>query len=323
MAKPSDLPEWGTDATFTTGPETGSNVVVEPSSGYKGQGFVPDALFIGPYVNWVLNLIYQWVAYLQNLHNETTGFLDQNYTWTGAHTFNTAQATFAQEIQANGGVNANGATVTTAGGSLLTVGGGVTTGGGDIQTGGAGEIEIFNATTGNFNFTGTAPERRVRIPILSGKPVFSSSTDQYDNGAWGVNEAVATNRLTTFLSTHTYRLEYSMPYGAELTEVRALVNQTDDSGGSGMSVLVEKWESNPTTLATTIHALNSTGTSNGNATGDTLVAVDTSAESERTFDAEGSLLVIEITSSNSADALAPDFIKAIDITFNDPGPRNY
>ncbi len=63
MAQPTDLPTWATDATFTTSPEAGENgndTKVDPGAPYRAQGFVPKLTFVGAYLNYILNVIYQW-----------------------------------------------------------------------------------------------------------------------------------------------------------------------------------------------------------------------------------------------------------------------
>lgn len=85
MSKPASLPTWATDTNIASGSETGTPTKVEPSSGYKTQGLVPGLNFIGPYFNWLLNLVYQWCAYLDALPSETA-FVGANFAWTGTHT---------------------------------------------------------------------------------------------------------------------------------------------------------------------------------------------------------------------------------------------
>lgn len=76
--KPSALPLWASDTNFSTGPESGTPVKVEPSTGAKQQGWVPGQPWRGPRMNWWQNLVYQWTQYLDDL-------AAQNFAWTGTH----------------------------------------------------------------------------------------------------------------------------------------------------------------------------------------------------------------------------------------------
>lgn len=86
MAKPTNLAVWGGDTNFSSGPESGSPVKVEPSAGAKAQGWVPGQPFRGPRLNWWQNTVASWIAYLDNLPAESA-FLGAAYTWTAAHVF--------------------------------------------------------------------------------------------------------------------------------------------------------------------------------------------------------------------------------------------
>ena len=51
MAKPTRLPEWATDATYTSGSDIGQPVSVEPSLAFKKQGTVPGTSYKGSHEN--------------------------------------------------------------------------------------------------------------------------------------------------------------------------------------------------------------------------------------------------------------------------------
>lgn len=87
MAKPSRLPVWSTDTNLSSGPASGSPTKVEPSSGYKTQGFVPGNKFLSQYVNDVLNVNYQWAAYLDSGVWEDDIFLTGNMAITGHYAY--------------------------------------------------------------------------------------------------------------------------------------------------------------------------------------------------------------------------------------------
>lgn len=313
MAKPSTLPVWATDATFTSGPETGSNVVVEPSSGYKTQGFVPDANFVGPRVNWLLNLIYQWVLYLQNLHTETTGFLDQDYTWTGTHTFDTEEATFTQEIQATGGVNAAGAgfdTTTgsytsTSGGSFITTSGNFTsTSAGDHRTTGAGAFEVSNATgTDSFAFTGTKPTRTISIDLTSG----------YGSSAW----TVASDAVTGDETGTTWRKMISLPHGAVVSGIRfGAIQSTYPAATSEGGLRVVYRARSGGTLGADVSPT-------GYATLTQAAANEyTHSFSPFTIDNAANNYYVEVRSLTHGSVASTSFTY-VEIDIEDPGPRNF
>jgi hypothetical protein len=64
MAKPGTVTTWSTDTNIATGTEAGTPTKVAPSAGFIAQGLVPGDLFVGPYVNWLINAICGWIAYL-------------------------------------------------------------------------------------------------------------------------------------------------------------------------------------------------------------------------------------------------------------------
>lgn len=69
MSKPTDIPEWSTDANFPAGtdPWSGTPTTVEPSSGQKAAGWNPSQRPPAQYLNWWQNLVYQWVAWLDSI----------------------------------------------------------------------------------------------------------------------------------------------------------------------------------------------------------------------------------------------------------------
>jgi len=116
LAKPLSTTTWATDATITTSPdatENGATPVVDPGAGYRGQGFVPGLPFVGTYVNYVLNLLCQWIVYLNGITTDAQ-FLASLFAWTGTHTFTPSTA-------ATNGITATGNT--TGAGGRFTGGG--------------------------------------------------------------------------------------------------------------------------------------------------------------------------------------------------------
>lgn len=72
MPAPATRPTWATDATFTSGPDSGepTKETPAPSSGVRAQGLVPGAEFTGQRFNWILNLVGAWIDFFAD-------FLDQ------------------------------------------------------------------------------------------------------------------------------------------------------------------------------------------------------------------------------------------------------
>jgi hypothetical protein len=88
VSKPAQLPVWATDATFTSGPASGDAVRVEPSAGYKHQGWVPDQNPLAEYLNWKDYTTYLWCQYLNGLPTDPD-FVGEDFTWSGVHEFDT------------------------------------------------------------------------------------------------------------------------------------------------------------------------------------------------------------------------------------------
>src|SRR3990172_6473422 len=104
--KPPTLPTWSTDGGTT----------VEPSAGQKAAGFAVGTKPPARWVNWVLNLVFQWTQYL----NAPVG------TGAGAGIAATGGTTSGPGLQGTGGApNGSG-----------LVGTGVGTGAGVLGTGG-------------------------------------------------------------------------------------------------------------------------------------------------------------------------------------------
>lgn len=74
--KPTKLPEWASSGSGQT-PD-----ITEPTSTKKGKGWIVEKPAHDVF-NWILNIIYLWCAYLDDLTN-------QALTWTAAHVFSVA-----------------------------------------------------------------------------------------------------------------------------------------------------------------------------------------------------------------------------------------
>ena len=126
MSKPTNLPNWATDGTE----------IIEPSAAKKAKGHISGEQPIPQYVNWVLNLIYLWIVWLNGLWaSDGSLTLDNNANLT---------------LQGTGSI--------TAGTGGITVGSG-----GDVTLQGTGYLKSGNFTssfgfdTAGWNSSGAAP----------------------------------------------------------------------------------------------------------------------------------------------------------------------
>lgn len=66
MPKPSEVPEWATSATYTGGPEAGTNTKTDPGASRKAEGWEPAAKPPAQEFNWWWNLVGSWVDWLDS-----------------------------------------------------------------------------------------------------------------------------------------------------------------------------------------------------------------------------------------------------------------
>lgn len=92
MPAPSTVPTWATDATFTSGPKSGSPTKITPSSGAQAQGEVPGDSYRAERHNWLFNLVCGWLAWLATI-NTQSDFLNRTFAWVAQHTFSVAPIT--------------------------------------------------------------------------------------------------------------------------------------------------------------------------------------------------------------------------------------
>ena len=78
MAKPTTLPVFATDATYTSGPKNGQNTKVAMDSGDTGQGNIPEQPPDAQKFNWWMHWVCQWLAYVDELDpvNLLTFYMD-------------------------------------------------------------------------------------------------------------------------------------------------------------------------------------------------------------------------------------------------------
>lgn len=66
MSRPTTTPEWSTDAAYPAGadPWSGTDTKVEPTSGVKATGAVPQVGFGAQQFNWLVDNLSNWINYL-------------------------------------------------------------------------------------------------------------------------------------------------------------------------------------------------------------------------------------------------------------------
>jgi hypothetical protein len=117
VPKPSTLPQWATNASTT----------VNPSAGRKATGWIPGDKPAARHVNWLFNLIYQWIQWVNDLANQT-------WVWNGSHSFNAG-------LTSGGDIDASAHNITSA--TIHTTGIGTFDGGADM-----GSDKITNVANG-------------------------------------------------------------------------------------------------------------------------------------------------------------------------------
>jgi hypothetical protein len=215
MAKPVTLPVWGTDTNLATGTESGQTVKLEPSLGVKQQGFVPGKYAPARWYNWLLNLIYTWVVYLDGLATDAQ-FLASNFAFTGANTHAGAE-TFNGTVECNSTIQMDGAATAN---STLVVAGATTLNGAalcnaGLSLGGANEAVFISAPVAEWRFVGLAHAvTDVAEPATS---VYSRNvlTGITFRGAAGNSGAV--------------QLPLSLPYGTSFDSLRFGFRPTVDN----------------------------------------------------------------------------------------------
>lgn len=70
MPRPAQLPTFATDATYSSGPESGLATKVAYTSGELAQGHRPASAPAAPKLNWWKNLVGQWVTWLGDFFDD-------------------------------------------------------------------------------------------------------------------------------------------------------------------------------------------------------------------------------------------------------------
>lgn len=69
MSRPDKFPDWATDATYSSGPDSGLPTKLEPTSGEKASGYIRGQRPPARKMNWQLGKIGDWVRYLDEQHD--------------------------------------------------------------------------------------------------------------------------------------------------------------------------------------------------------------------------------------------------------------
>ncbi len=64
--RPAELPNWATDANYSTGPFAGQPTKLNPAAGVKAQGFYPEQPGSSRHQNWWQNNVGEWATYFDN-----------------------------------------------------------------------------------------------------------------------------------------------------------------------------------------------------------------------------------------------------------------
>lgn len=266
MAKPASLPSWATDTNLASGTETGSSVKLEPSAGTKAQGFVPGLGFVGRWVNWWANLVYQWCQYLDTLPTESA-FLNAAFNWTGTQNF---RGTTRIDHASNELLYGDGAGATATRSRVI-------------------QINVMGGLSGSD----AVPSIYARIPEAAGSGYLTFPIDA------APQEAL---------------FPLNLPSGSTITRVRAVV--TPGVGTGNMDLILYRHTPNYVSPGSGTAATRTTlDTSSG--TGAQLLDSGTISHSVTTSTQTFTVGVLNDNNTNNA------YLAAIEVTFSDPGPRNF
>jgi hypothetical protein len=311
VSKPiiADL-DWASDANFSAGPDVGQPTKVEPADPYKAQGLVPGEEFLGAYMNWLLHELVLWAGYVDGLPTDPD-FVDEDFAWGGSHTF-------TEPV-----LMTNGSTTTTfAVGTLLTSSSietgsidaddidatstihadGLVTSNTGFTTNTTHSFSIVNASSGNYNFTGTLPRLTATITACGGQGSAAWVPDGGD--PWAVNIAASPDVADVWYK------EVHLAHGANVVEFNAIMSQSADTATDMVVALVRV---HPTTdVETPIADTTAVVFSGTKSTGPAWTG-------NHTVDASYSYFV-KATGCDAAGTSC-SFYKAF-IEYDNPGPRN-
>lgn len=255
-AKPSSTPLWATGGTFTSGDQIGDDIILEPTLAYKMQGNVPGRGIPARFLNWWMNLAYQWMEYLKDglFSGGVVACVDGPVRARSAYDYEWCDAA--------------GATTTKAVVKMLPLLG-------------------FYSNNGNFVWTLSAP-----------------STAKLSN------VSPSTSDFVTWT--------FTLPKNAVLTQIRLGVTQavaatTDKIQVKAFRVVHGKSEP----FSHTVTQFGSTTYLDGATGDDVITLIDTAQQTA------GSEFVLQLRASDGGTDPGPeDQVHWIEVSFNDPGPRN-
>lgn len=333
--------EWATNATISGSPIVGQNGLTtkdDPGLATRQAGGVPGKGIRARTLNFLLHQFYSWAAYLSDgaltgAHSVTNS--TGNVAFTVANTGASQAVTITQSTS---GGTAVGITQSNASATALSVAmpaaasvvaasfeGGIDVTAGDVvaplgirQMAAAG---IYLRDTQDYQYCSSAgsastPSRTIMLPLSDGFPSGNWQLGTPVTGEWWLE-------VSSPASSDKVRWEFHLPSGAELTQVRAGVDQ---GATAGADMTLSLWR--------IAYDKSSTGTSGSldpsvNQLGSTQTAADSGTDVLAISGLTESFLrsdqgfIVEITASNSGSGSDPDKILWVEVTFKDPGPRNY
>jgi len=297
MAKPPTL-NWSSDATFTSGPESGQTTKLAPSAGYIAQGWVAGNEAPARYMNWALNRLSAWSIYLDNLPNETD-FTNANFTWGGDHIFN-GDVDFNDPVEFTDAVNFVVAPTFPAGFSAA----GFVATPGDIGLGGPSNEVLYTDALG----VSTARPRQVMINLADG--VLSSNTGGAVHAAYIANSGYWTWPSTSGMIA----FPIHVPRGAVLGNIR--IGVSNQSGGTAnVSVnYLAKAVNKTTPSSSTVLTATTPASQNISAGADHIFTLPTTVP----LAIDNSIQEWFVTVTGQVDCR----LHWIEVNYLDPGPRN-
>lgn len=129
MSRPTVLPEWATDTDYPSGTDDWSSqpTKVEPSSGEKGTGFIPQDEMAADKLNFILGNHADWIVYLESITGRFGDGSDGDVVLDGVNTFSWASLvsdvyTLSRDVFFNDVDISSGVTVHTNGFRFLAKG---------------------------------------------------------------------------------------------------------------------------------------------------------------------------------------------------------
>lgn len=306
MSKPDNLYEWATDpdATF------------EPSSDLKAAGHVTGERPPPRVHNWLWNGAHRWIKYLDKLHEEAQ-FLNKAYHFTntfevdGETTLNDAVSVTAGGVEVSGGgllVSSGGVVVSGAGDVLIASGGSLLVDTAQVFTNVTLNGSSSEALYADASGTPTPRAHTVLVPLEDGA-LFDSPADSASialGGEWDVPLGQ--------LAKLSFPLR--IPHGGTLVSVRAGLKNTSLVNPCDMQCQIF--------LRTPDKTVPGNTTWSDVSTGDAAVAV--AADTDHIATATCFFGALD-TSTASLVAVFNLEEKAhlywLEMTFLDPGPRNF